>query len=77
MQPETPQQRWDREAIEKRDCRKCEHCGWEPDSDLYCGHPVAFEKVSPFGATHNAMSRMGLCVVGTKQLWELRNANHE
>lgn len=74
---ETPTERWNREAIEQKHCTKCKHCGWEPDSDLYCGHPEAFRKISPFGASHGAMHREGLCEVPERQLWELRDASHD
>lgn len=73
MATETPTERWNREAIENRDCRACNHCGWEPDSDFYCGHPEALEHVSRIGASLGAMARLGLCVLPTKQLWELRD----
>lgn len=55
----------------KRQCQNCKHCGWEPDSDLYCGHPKAFEEVSCFGASLQAMGRLGLCDT-RMQLWEPR-----
>lgn len=67
---ETPTERWIREAVERKDCQQCNHCGWEPDSDLYCGHPEAFSNVSVYGASFNAMDKLGLCTGEEKQLWE-------
>ncbi len=70
MTEETPTERWQREAVERKDCRTCEHCAWEPDSDLYCGHPEAFKQVSSFGASFGAMERQNLCKSPDKALWE-------
>jgi len=56
-------------------CTNCKHCGWEPDSDIYCGHPVAFEKISNYGASPVAMARAGLCLsdeTGGLNLWKKR-----
>jgi hypothetical protein len=63
---------WRQAAIARKDCQQCNHCGWEPDSDLYCGHPEAFAKISCFGASLDAMERENLCTFKGRQLWEQR-----
>lgn len=73
IKEETATQRWERLAIENRECRKCQYCAWEPDADLYCAHPEAFKHVSNYGASFGAMERAGLCHSPDKKLWKLRN----
>lgn len=74
MDIETPYQKTEREAVERRECRKCQFCAWEKDYGPYCQHHTATTKVSPMGASFETMERLGLCGGADKKLWRLRNA---